>query len=58
VEPGAELEQRRDAATRDDLALGRLEDPADALEQRGLARPVVAEQRHRLALRDGEAHVA
>ena len=41
--PGAELEQRGEPAARDDLALVRLQDPGDALQQRRLARAVVAE---------------
>ena len=57
VEPGAELEQRRDPAARDDLTAGRAQDPGDALEQRRLARAVVTEQADGRALRHLEVDV-
>ena len=52
VEAGAELQQRRESAADADLAGGRGEDAGDALEQRRLARAVVAEDAERLALLD------
>jgi hypothetical protein len=58
VEPGAEFEQRRNPAARHDLAGRRLQDPRDALQERGLARPVVAEKAHGRALLDVEVDVA
>ena len=50
VEAGAELEQRGQPAPGDDLALVRLQDAGDALEQRRLAGAVVAEDPDRRAL--------
>ena len=52
MEAGAELEQRGQPAAHAHLAGGRREDAGDALEQRRLARPVVAEDADRLALLD------
>ena len=57
VEAGAELEQRGHPAARADLALGRLQDAGDALQQRRLARAVVAEQPDGRALLDVEVDV-
>ena len=52
LEAGAQLEQGRQPAPHLDGAGGRLEDAGDALEQGGLARAVVAQEPHRLALAD------
>ena len=52
VEAGADLEHGGHAARRGDPSLVRGEDLRDALEQRRLARTVVAEQAEGLALRD------
>ena len=52
VEAGAELEERCQPAAHADLAGGRGENAGDALEQRRLARAVVAEDAERLALLD------
>ena len=57
LEPRAELEQRGERAAKTDLAGRRLQDAADALEQRRLARAVVADDAHGLALADGEVDV-
>ena len=57
MEAGTELEQRRQATPRDDLAHRGLQDPGDALQQRRLARAVVSEEADRLALRDLEVGV-
>ena len=43
VEPGAELDERGDAAVHRDRALGRLGDAGHELEHRALARPVAAD---------------
>ena len=57
VEARAELEQRGQPAPGDDLALVRLQDAGDALQQRRLARAVVAEDADRGALFDVEVDV-
>ena len=58
VEAGAELEQRGQALAALDVPLGRREDPADDLEQGGLAGAVVADQAERGAVLDLERDVA
>ena len=57
VEAGTELEQRGHAAAREDLTGRRLQDAGDALEQRRLARSVVAEQPDGRPLFDRERHL-
>ena len=57
VEAGAELEQRGEPAAGDDLALVGLQDPGDALQQRRLARAVVAEDADGRALLDVDVDV-
>ena len=52
MEPGAELEQRADAALRPDAAGRRLDDPGDQPQQRRLAGPVAADESDRLAASD------
>ncbi len=54
VETGAELDQRRHPTFDIDRALGGLQNAAGELEQRGLARSVRSDQRHRLARLDVE----
>ena len=58
LEAGAELEEAGQLAPHGHLARGRLEHPADALEQRRLARAVAAEDADGLALPDRERHLA
>ena len=58
VEARLELEQGADPAVDDDLSLGGKRNAGDHLEDGGLARAVCAEERHALALADGEAQVA
>ena len=58
MEPGTELEQRREAATLEDRPRGRAEDPGYALQQRRLARAVVPDQAERRALPHLERDVA
>ena len=57
VEARAELEQRGDAAVLHDRPRGGPHDPGHALEQRRLARAVVAEEAEGLALVDVDGHV-
>ncbi len=57
MEARAELEQRREPAAGHDLALRRLEDAGDALQQRRLAGAVVSEQTDGRALLDVEVDV-
>ena len=57
VEPGPQLQQRGDLATDTDLALIGDEHPGDQLEQRRLARTVLADDAHAVALGDLEGHV-
>jgi hypothetical protein len=57
MEPGAELEERGDLAVGLDAPLLRPEDVGHALEQGGLARPVLADQGVRLPFGDLERHV-
>ena len=56
VEAGAELEQRGDLALGGDRAAVGTQDPRHALEQRALARTVLADQPERGAFGDLEAH--
>src|SRR5690606_12114236 len=56
VEPGPQLEQRRDLAVHRDAAPVRPVDPRHALEQRALARAVVADEAEGLALGHLERH--
>ena len=58
VEPGAQLQERRDLAVHADLALVRDEHPGDHLEQRRLARAVLTDDAHAVALGDVEGHIA
>ena len=58
VESGADLEQGPHAAAEPRLAFGRRGDPGEDLEQGALAGAVVADDAHRLASLDLEAHVA
>ncbi len=58
VEPGAELEQRREAAALADRPRGRPQDPRDALQERRLARAVVPDQPERRPLAHVELDVA
>ena len=57
IEAGAERQHRRDAPARLDRAVGRLRDPADELQQRGLAGAVAADDAEALALGDFEIDV-
>src|SRR5665647_856650 len=57
VEAGAQLQERRDAASQADRAVGRLHDAADHLEQRALARPVGTDEPDGRATADLHAHV-
>src|SRR5690606_9388240 len=52
IEACAELEERGDAAPGDDASLGRGDDPADDLEQGGLAASVLANYAEELPLPD------
>jgi hypothetical protein len=58
VEAGADLEQRADGAADPSLARGRDGDAREDLEQRRLARAVVADDADRLPPVDPERHVA
>src|SRR5690606_2430786 len=58
VEARAELEQRSDAAFDVDFAVRRLRDPGEELEQRALARAVLADDADGAALRDVQVDVA
>ena len=57
MEAGAQLQQRREAATDRHRALLGKEDPSEALEHRALARAVRADDPERRATRDLERHV-
>src|SRR5207248_2747157 len=57
VEPGAQLQERRDPAAGLDPARGRLDDPRDQPEQRRLARPVTADEADSVARLDSERDV-
>src|SRR5581483_10991712 len=57
AEPGAHLEQRRDTAVDVGIALRRLGDPGDQLEQRRLAGAVPPDDRYCIALDDVEREV-
>src|SRR5581483_1338309 len=57
VEPGADLEQRADASADVDIALGRLRDPREDLQERRLAGAVTADDSRRNTLRNLEVEV-
>src|SRR5690606_39716929 len=54
IEARAELQKSGDAPSGDDAALGRGDDPADDLEERGLAAPILADDAEEFAPRDLE----
>src|SRR4029079_1650316 len=56
MEPGAELEQRADAPVHGDAAACRLDPAPNDLEQRRLARPVLADDAERFAAAHRERH--
>ena len=58
VEPGAQLQQRRHAAAHADPARGRAQHAGDHLQQRALARAVVADDAEHLAAPHVEGHAA
>src|SRR5215510_8540673 len=58
MKSGAEFQQRSYPAFHPDAPPGRLHNPRDELEQSALARAVVADDAHDLALAHFEAHVA
>jgi hypothetical protein len=57
MEARAQLEQRRQPAARDDLAVVGLQDPGDALQQRRLARAIVTEDPDRRSFLDLDVDV-
>ena len=58
MEPGADLDERREAAADRDLAGGGCRNPAEQLQNCALARAVAPDDPQRLASRHVEAHVA
>ncbi|MNT74157.1 hypothetical protein D3C72_2129490 [compost metagenome] len=57
VEAGSQLQKRGDPPGDRRGSGGRLKHAADDLEQRGLARPVAPDQRHRFPAPDRQVHV-
>ena len=57
MKPGAELDERRDAAAAPSRAARRLRDAGDELQQRALARPVAADDAERAPARHGERDI-